>query len=67
MNSEFQLKLERAREAQPPQLRMLKLDSTTADNAAPRLLGRPLVPFHGHIDYIADGRSRGAPQPERGT
>jgi uncharacterized protein YbjT (DUF2867 family) len=35
------------------QLKMLKIDNTTADNAAPRLLGRDLTPFRGNIGYIA--------------
>jgi len=35
------------------QLKMLKLDNTTLQNAVPTLTGRPAIPFRGNIDYIA--------------
>jgi len=35
------------------QLKMLKLDNTTTQNAVPTLTGKPAIPFHGNIDYIA--------------
>ncbi|HUG13674.1 MAG TPA: complex I NDUFA9 subunit family protein [Thermomicrobiales bacterium] len=35
------------------QLRMLKIDNTTDDNATPRLTGRDPIPFRGNIGYIA--------------
>jgi uncharacterized protein YbjT (DUF2867 family) len=35
------------------QLKMLKIDNTTAANAAPHLLGREPIPFRGNIGYIA--------------
>jgi uncharacterized protein YbjT (DUF2867 family) len=35
------------------QLKMLKLDNTTQQNAVPTLTGRPAIPFRGNIDYIA--------------
>jgi NADH dehydrogenase len=35
------------------QLKMLKLDNTTMQNATPTLTGRPATPFRGNIDYIA--------------
>lgn len=35
------------------QLKMLKLDNTTQQNAVPTLTGRPAIPFLGNIDYIA--------------
>lgn len=34
------------------QLKMLKLDNTTEQNAVPTLTGRPPTPFKGNIDYI---------------
>jgi hypothetical protein len=34
------------------QLKMLKLDNTTQQNAVPTLTGRPAIPFRGNIDYI---------------
>lgn len=36
------------------QLKMLKLDNTTMQNAVPTLTGRPSIPFRGNINYIAD-------------
>jgi NADH dehydrogenase len=36
------------------QLKMLKLDNTTQQNALPTLIGRGGIPFRGNIDYIAD-------------
>ena len=35
------------------QLKMLKLDNTTLQNAVPTLTGRPAIPVRGNIDYIA--------------
>jgi NADH dehydrogenase len=35
------------------QLKMLKLDNTTEDNALPQLVGRAPTPFRGNIGYIA--------------
>jgi uncharacterized protein YbjT (DUF2867 family) len=35
------------------QLKMLKLDNTTLQNAVPTLTGRAAIPFRGNIDYIA--------------
>ena len=35
------------------QLKMLKLDNTTLQNAVATLTGRPAIPFRGNIDYIA--------------
>ena len=35
------------------QLKMLKLDNTTEQNAIPDLIGRPPIPFRGHIGYVA--------------
>ena len=35
------------------QLKMLKLDNTTLQNAVPTLTGRPATPFRGNIGYIA--------------
>jgi NADH dehydrogenase len=35
------------------QLRMLKLDNTTSDNATPGLIERSPIPFRGNITYIA--------------
>ncbi len=35
------------------QLKMLKLDNTTQQNAVPTLTGRPATPFRGNIGYIA--------------
>lgn len=37
------------------QLKMLKIDNTTDDNAAPRLIERDLIPFRGNIGYITNG------------
>lgn len=34
------------------QLDMLQLDNTTEDNAAPRLLDRPLKPFRGGLEFL---------------
>jgi uncharacterized protein YbjT (DUF2867 family) len=39
------------------QLKMLKLDNTVADNATPKLIGRPPTPFRGNIGYIASNVS----------
>jgi uncharacterized protein YbjT (DUF2867 family) len=35
------------------QLKMLKIDNTTGNNATPRLVGRDPIPFRGNIGYIA--------------
>lgn len=35
------------------QLKMLKIDNVTNDNATPRLLDRDPIPFRGNISYIA--------------
>jgi uncharacterized protein YbjT (DUF2867 family) len=35
------------------QLKMLKIDNTTENNATPRLVGRAPIPFRGNIGYIA--------------
>lgn len=36
------------------QLKMLKLDNTTQQNAVPTLAGRPAIAFRGNIAYIAE-------------
>lgn len=39
------------------QLRMLKLDNTTEDNATARLIGRDPLPFRGNIGFVTGGAS----------
>lgn len=46
------------------QLKMLKLDNTTQDNATPRLIGRAPIPFRGNLGFLAGARPT-APQPAR--
>ena len=38
------------------QLKMLQIDNTTAHNAAPELLGRPLRSLRGNLDFLRNAR-----------
>jgi NADH dehydrogenase len=40
------------------QLKMLQIDNTTLENAAPEMLGRPLKPFRGGLGFLMDDAGR---------